>query len=1588
VEDLIDAGRYADARSVIGLAKPQDREDAALLLLEGRAHLLERDLIRAQAALLAAVKTEPNMQAAYRYLGEVLLKRGDPLRARKTLRRALALAGDDEEARELLERAEYLVEAANDSLEALPVARDSEFDVDAQAELQAAEFVDQLPSEPAGAALPADAPQATAGQRKREDEPTSQFRFGRHRASEAPPEPPGSHRQKTQADHVPAAAAPPRQRPRREEGLETSEGQNDARVREDVAAPLADLDAGMQPHAAQEPLEGAASKERLRPGAARQRAGSAGAFQPPLPAARERAPADETAFDSEPAAPHPQARPGTEPKRPSARRDPRAVEPPPPARDRPPEPSRAASPRGAWTAQGTEAGDSEPAMPHPAARAGAEPARRVPEPLAANPISQRKAPAVDPDDDYPAWQEDPQAGSPRRAATSGADDRAAKDVSSSGREEAAARRAAPTPPRRAATSGADDDGRADNASSAALGSPRRAAAAGSDADRGAIDGLTGSRDAAAALGSPRRAAAAGKDDDERAENASSAALGSPRRAAGAVSLDDKRAGGKPAADDSAEDDYPAWNEAAPGAGGVASDARGAEPGSGDAVAGRGRLSEPGDVGRERALPPAPPPRRAAASGEGGRSSAPAGARTGAGRALPPAPPRRAATDTADSGRDEAGMRRSSESGLASDAAGDSPGRAQPAGALGASSDTSARARRSSAPPVADGAWSDASARRSSAPAEELESARPDASARAGSSLEPAGEASWGGAELERPAGPTARRSAERVQPSIRPGKRLSDFRIHPGSGPAEQPEAVAFAADGGDQPDPEQVLELVRQMGLFEDPTSQPEAWVERREVEPRGQRVRGALFWLWGVSLLLCVGGYFGWLEFVARRHAAADSLIAEARLLMSQGDHAALVDAERLLRLAREQHPASVTVTEEALFVQLQRVLEDGERDTASLRTAYARAHASGVTGPGMALANLLLSAAVADIAGRDRALNEVFAMAKGDARTLYLVGRAEERMGSDAAQSHLEAAVSADAKLIPAQLALAERAYERGERAAATRMLETAVGVAPNQLRVRLFRMLVVADDAEPDKLRQDLNGLATPLRKGNSIDRALAALVRARLARRGGEHAGALKAIDAAAQSGVEDARVLSWLAEEALAIGNSLLAQQLASHALQLAPERVRSRRLLARIFVERGAGQQAFVLLASLPPTDVEVQVLKARAALLSNDPELLRNALAALPSAWPKKSDVDVQRAALRLRIETQLDPSKAVLDRAQRLAHSAPTDADALLALAEAALAMRDAKLAQNALKQRALLMPDDVQAQTLLGRSLRMGGDVVGAETAFRHALSLRPGYVEAQTGLASLLLDRGQYSEADVVYRELALRDETALSGRLGRVEALLGQGKLADAQVQLEAAPEPERATAAYREVFAKLALARGEVGQAIKLLAGLSEELPKRASLRALHAEALLTAAQISPADSEIDAALALDPGLPEALLGRAELQLRANKTKDALATLDKAEGALRDRLRPPAVSARRLILLGRTLTQRKKRGDAENAARTLRQVTGQPAAPAEAYFYLGEALTLAKDKAGAQEAYRRYIEVAPSGVYRQRAQRMLGAAR
>src|SRR5690606_23444020 len=83
--DLIQAGRARDALEVTRSALEAHPNDGELLLLDGRARLAAGDLLGAQAALLKAAKALPQQKHPFRWLGEVLMKRGDPERAVKVL---------------------------------------------------------------------------------------------------------------------------------------------------------------------------------------------------------------------------------------------------------------------------------------------------------------------------------------------------------------------------------------------------------------------------------------------------------------------------------------------------------------------------------------------------------------------------------------------------------------------------------------------------------------------------------------------------------------------------------------------------------------------------------------------------------------------------------------------------------------------------------------------------------------------------------------------------------------------------------------------------------------------------------------------------------------------------------------------------------------------------------------------------------------------------------------------------------------------------------------------------------------------------------------------------------------------------------------------------------------------------------------------------------------------------------------------------------------------------------------------------------------------------------------------------------------
>jgi hypothetical protein len=93
------SGREELIREVGSNAETWHQADCAVMLAVGRMYLDAGLLPEAQAALVAAGKADARDGRAFRYLGEVLLRRGDATRAEKVLARAVQLGVGDSETR-------------------------------------------------------------------------------------------------------------------------------------------------------------------------------------------------------------------------------------------------------------------------------------------------------------------------------------------------------------------------------------------------------------------------------------------------------------------------------------------------------------------------------------------------------------------------------------------------------------------------------------------------------------------------------------------------------------------------------------------------------------------------------------------------------------------------------------------------------------------------------------------------------------------------------------------------------------------------------------------------------------------------------------------------------------------------------------------------------------------------------------------------------------------------------------------------------------------------------------------------------------------------------------------------------------------------------------------------------------------------------------------------------------------------------------------------------------------------------------------------------------------------------------------------
>jgi predicted Zn-dependent protease len=739
-------------------------------------------------------------------------------------------------------------------------------------------------------------------------------------------------------------------------------------------------------------------------------------------------------------------------------------------------------------------------------------------------------------------------------------------------------------------------------------------------------------------------------------------------------------------------------------------------------------------------------------------------------------------------------------------------------------------------------------------------------------------------------------------------------------------------------------------------------------------------------LALLAAGGGWYAHTRRLAQQRQAAAAFVTAVQTEVRDGDHASLLAAEGHLREALAVAPMDAATASVAAWLATQRALEDGAGDAVALRTAVEAAQAAGADDAAVAAAGAVL-AALEGHADEARRLREAAMAARPhDTLVLYVAGRLAQRFGEPEAEAHLVAATADAAAPQAARLALAELRATAGDAEAAASLVAAVLAARNTHLRALLWQSLLIVDEAEIVAVRGALATLAPRVEAGAKADRLLAAIVSARLERRSGDVAAAGAAIDRAVAADVREPRLLALLANEAQRAGRLAAAKQAADAALAGAPGNASLRRGLAEVQLALHDGAGALATLGTLPPDDLRGAVLAARAALLVGAPDALartRQSLDALVAAHP----ADVEARALLVRLAVRLGDAGRLED-ATALAREAPLDSLVALALGEAALAVRDPATATQALERLVLVSSGDADVHFLLGRARRMGGLADGAEASFRRALALAPEHSDAAVALGGLLLDAGKFEEAEQLYAELAARTTlsggtpVAAFGRLGRVEALVGLGRVAAARTALDGLSQEERALPSTRLAAARLALVEGAAAGAVDALRALAEDAGTRSSeVVALYGDALFETGAVDLAAQQYDAALALDAGAPEALLGRARVALRAERAVDVQLYLDRLKAALLSRVRPPSLRARMLLVEGRLALLSR---DVEAARPLLREATTLPGAPAEAHFFLGEAI-VGVDPAVTRAAYQRYLELAPAGEFAERARRVVG---
>ncbi len=191
----------------------------------------------------------------------------------------------------------------------------------------------------------------------------------------------------------------------------------------------------------------------------------------------------------------------------------------------------------------------------------------------------------------------------------------------------------------------------------------------------------------------------------------------------------------------------------------------------------------------------------------------------------------------------------------------------------------------------------------------------------------------------------------------------------------------------------------------------------------------------------------------------------------------------------------------------------------------------------------------------------------------------------------------------------------------------------------------------------------------------------------------------------------------------------------------------------------------------------------------------------------------------------------------------------------------------------------------SHVLFGNLLWQSGDLDGAEASFRAALERDPDFARAHRRLGELYFTRGETEKALESFGRAAELADEDVETRLGIARSLKASGDMTGALRELEAlhgqSPKDPEILAEYAGTLAQ----QGEIDRALALLAAG----PDHHDVHYTTSVILRSRDRMPEALTELERALALEPGSAVALHDRGVILSRMGNLPEAVASLSKA---------------------------------------------------------------------------------------------------